>query len=86
MRQGRPSPSNYTIDPAGLAALQDQDRIAFTYVGNPNGAMADIAGILSPNRRVLGLMPHPERVVDPVTGGADGGPLFAALMGGMALA
>jgi phosphoribosylformylglycinamidine synthase subunit PurQ / glutaminase len=77
---------NYTIDPAGLAALQDQDRIAFTYVGNPNGAMADIAGILSPNRRVLGLMPHPERVVDPVTGGADGGPLFAALMGGMALA
>ena len=77
---------NYTIDAAGLAALQDEDRIAFTYEGNPNGAVADIAGILSANRRVLGMMPHPERVVDIVTGGTDGGPLFSGLMGGMALA
>jgi phosphoribosylformylglycinamidine synthase subunit PurQ / glutaminase len=77
---------NYTIDADGLSRLQDEDRIAFRYVGNPNGAVADIAGVLSQNRRVLGMMPHPERVVDPVTGGADGAPLFAALMGGMALA
>ena len=77
---------NYTIDTAGLAALQAEDRIAFSYMGNPNGAMADIAGILSPNRRVLGMMPHPERVVDAATGGADGTALFAGLMGGMALA
>ncbi|MGL5008981.1 MAG: phosphoribosylformylglycinamidine synthase subunit PurQ [Paracoccaceae bacterium] len=77
---------NYTIDAEGLAILQGEDRIAFRYLGNPNGAMADIAGILSANRRVLGLMPHPERVVDPVTGGADGVPMFAGLMGGMALA
>jgi phosphoribosylformylglycinamidine synthase len=77
---------NYTIDAEGLAALQDQDRIAFTYAENPNGSMADIAGVLSANRRVLGMMPHPERVVDPVHGGTDGAALFAALMGGLALA
>jgi phosphoribosylformylglycinamidine synthase I len=77
---------NYTIDAEGLAVLKGEDRIAFTYCDNPNGAMADIAGVLSANRRVLGLMPHPERVVDPVVGGADGAPMFASLMGGMALA
>jgi phosphoribosylformylglycinamidine synthase subunit PurQ / glutaminase len=77
---------NYTIDDEGLARLRGEERIAFRYVGNPNGAVADIAGVLSQNRRVLGMMPHPERVVDAATGGADGAPLFAALMGGMALA
>ena len=77
---------NYTIDAEGLAALQSEDRIAFTYQGNPNGAVADIAGVLSANRRVLGLMPHPERMVDPVQGGTDGALMFAGLMGGMALA
>lgn len=77
---------NYTIDAAGLAVLQGEDRIAFSYDGNPNGAVADIAGVLSANRRVLGMMPHPERVVDAVTGGTDGAALFAGLMGGMALA
>ena len=77
---------NYTIDAEGLARLQGEDRIAFTYVKNPNGAMADIAGVLTANRRVLGMMPHPERVVDASHGGTDGAALFAALMGGMALA
>lgn len=77
---------NYTIDAEGLKALQDQDRIAFTYVQNPNGATADIAGVLSSNRRVLGLMPHPERVVEAAQGGTDGATVFASLMGGMALA
>jgi phosphoribosylformylglycinamidine synthase subunit PurQ / glutaminase len=77
---------NYTVDADGLARLKGEDRIAFRYVGNPNGAVDDIAGVLSQNRRVLGMMPHPERVVDPVTGGSDGAPLFAGLMGGMALA
>ena len=48
--------------------------------------MADIAGVLSANRRVLGLMPHPERVVDAAQGGTDGLAVFASLMGGMALA
>ena len=77
---------NYTIDAEGLKALQDQDRIAFTYGQNPNGSMADIAGVLSENRRVLGMMPHPERANDPILGGTDGAALFAGLMGGMALA
>ncbi|MDP3263863.1 MAG: phosphoribosylformylglycinamidine synthase subunit PurQ [Tabrizicola sp.] len=77
---------NYTIDDAGLQRLKAEDRIAFTYAANPNGSMADIAGVLSANRRVLGMMPHPERAVDPVTGGADGQGVFASLMRGMALA
>ncbi|MEF3046200.1 phosphoribosylformylglycinamidine synthase subunit PurQ [Pseudotabrizicola sp. L79] len=77
---------NYTIDAEGLARLQGEDRVAFTYLGNPNGSVADIAGVLSENRRVLGMMPHPERAADPVHGGTDGTVLFASLMGGMALA
>jgi phosphoribosylformylglycinamidine synthase subunit PurQ / glutaminase len=77
---------NYTIDAEGLARLQGDDRIAFTYCDNPNGSMADIAGVLSENRRVLGMMPHPERATETVLGGDDGRALFAALMGGMALA
>ena len=76
---------NFTIDAEGLKRLKGEDRIAFTYEGNPNGAVDDIAGILSENRRVLGLMPHPERVVDPLQGGTDGAVMFRALMGGMAL-
>ena len=72
---------NYQIDDDGLAALRAEDRIAFTYRGNPNGARDDIAGVLSANRRVLGLMPHPERVVDDSHGGTDGAGLFASLAG-----
>lgn len=77
---------NYTIDAEGLARLKGEDLVAFSYLDNPNGSMADIAGVLSANRRVLGLMPHPERAVEAVQGGRDGAQLFAALMGGMALA
>ncbi len=77
---------NYTIDAEGLARLQAEDRIAFTYGEAVNGSMADIAGVLSENRRVLGMMPHPERAAEPVHGSTDGAPMFAALMGGMALA
>ncbi|TPE51363.1 phosphoribosylformylglycinamidine synthase subunit PurQ [Amaricoccus solimangrovi] len=71
---------NYFADPETLAALADQDRIALRYTENPNGSAADIAGILSENRRVLGLMPHPERAVDPAHGGADGARMFAGLV------
>jgi phosphoribosylformylglycinamidine synthase I len=77
---------NYTIDDDGLARLKGEDRIAFTYAANPNGSMADIAGVLSENRRVLGMMPHPERATEAALGGTDGSGLFRALMGGMALA
>jgi phosphoribosylformylglycinamidine synthase I len=77
---------NYTIDADGLKRLQDQYRIAFTYAANPNGSMGDIAGVLSENRRVLGLMPHPERAAEGIHGSTDGAGMFASLMGGMALA
>jgi phosphoribosylformylglycinamidine (FGAM) synthase-like amidotransferase family enzyme len=53
---------------------------------NPNGSMGDIAGVLSENRRVLGMMPHPERAAEALHGSTDGAALFAGLMRGMALA
>lgn len=70
---------NYFADDETIAMLQGEDRIAFSYTENPNGARADIAGILSENRRVLGMMPHPERAADRVHGGTDGQALFRAL-------
>jgi phosphoribosylformylglycinamidine synthase subunit PurQ / glutaminase len=70
---------NYTIDAEGLARLRGEDRVAFRYAATPNGATDDIAGILSANRRVLGLMPHPERAADPVLGMTDGATLFRSL-------
>ncbi|WP_419739648.1 phosphoribosylformylglycinamidine synthase subunit PurQ [Ruegeria sp.] len=75
---------NYFANDATLSALKDQDRIAFTYTENPNGSVGDIAGILSENRRVLGMMPHPERAADEGHGGTDGTALFRALSGVLA--
>ena len=75
---------NYTADARTLARLSGEDRIAFTYAENPNGAMADIAGVLSQNRRVLGLMPHPERALDAAQGGTDGLVLFRSVLGALA--
>ncbi|KUP91341.1 phosphoribosylformylglycinamidine synthase subunit PurQ [Tritonibacter horizontis] len=72
---------NYYADDATVQRLKDEDRIAFTYVDNPNGSVADIAGILSENRRVLGMMPHPERASDEGHGGTDGAAMFRALSG-----
>ncbi len=77
---------NYVIDAEGLARLEGEDRVALRYIGNPNGSTADIAGVLSANRRVLGMMPHPERVVEPVQGGTCGAALFRALATMMAAA
>ena len=71
---------NYVADPAVLDRLEAEDRVAFTYVGNPNGSARDIAGVLSENRRVLGMMPHPERMAEPAHGGTDGAAMFAALV------
>lgn len=67
---------NYTTDPETLAKLEGDERIAFRYTANLNGSLADIAGILSENRRVLGMMPHPERAVDTGHGRTDGQALF----------
>jgi len=77
---------NYFVDQDTLARLKGEDRIAFTYVDNPNGAIADIAGVLSDNRRVLGMMPHPERAVDPAQGSTDGRALFKSLLAQMTAA
>lgn len=71
---------NYHADDETIARLRGDGRIAFTYVDNPNGAKADIAGIMSENRRVLGMMPHPERAADSGHGGTDGAALFRALV------
>jgi phosphoribosylformylglycinamidine synthase len=68
---------NYFADEATLDRLEGENRVAFRYAGDPNGSSRAIAGILSPNRRVLGLMPHPERAVDPAHGGTDGRRLFS---------
>lgn len=70
---------NYTLGSENLARLKGEDRIAFRYQHNPNGSTGDIAGVLSANRRVLGMMPHPERALDARQGSADGAQLFAAL-------
>jgi phosphoribosylformylglycinamidine synthase subunit PurQ / glutaminase len=77
---------NYYVDAETLARVQGDDRIAFTYDDNPNGSVADIAGVLSANRRVLGMMPHPERAVDKGHGGTDGQALFRGLVGQLAQA
>ncbi|NNK15434.1 MAG: phosphoribosylformylglycinamidine synthase subunit PurQ [Sulfitobacter sp.] len=77
---------NYFADPDTIARLQGEDRVAFTYTDNPNGSQADIAGILSENRRVLGMMPHPERAADAGHGGTDGVALFRALAGALTAA
>jgi phosphoribosylformylglycinamidine synthase len=77
---------NYYADDDTIARLTGEDRVAFTYTDNPNGARADIAGILSENRRVLGMMPHPERAADIGHGGTDGQALFRALTAALATA
>ena len=71
---------NYYADGDTLDRLEGEGRVMFRYQDNPNGSARDIAGILNPKRNVLGLMPHPERMVDPATGGTDGRALFQSLI------
>jgi len=80
---------NWFGDDTTLARLKDENLVAFRYCtpegevtpeANRNGARDNIAGILSPNLRVLGLMPHPEDLVDPLMGGTDGLPMFTSLV------
>ena len=81
---------NYQAPDAMLDRLEGEGRVAFRYLDNPNGSARGIAGLLSENRRVLGLMPHPERAIDPghagAGGGTDGRALFAALAQSLATA
>jgi phosphoribosylformylglycinamidine synthase len=64
-----------------LAELERNDRIVFRYASgqNPNGSVADVAGVCNERGNVVGLMPHPEHAVDPLTGSDDGLALFASL-------
>ena len=73
---------NYVADEETLDRLEAENRVVFRYAGgeNPNGSARNIAGILNEKRNVLGLMPHPERVVDPLLGGTDGIALFQSLI------
>lgn len=73
---------NYFADDATLASLRDDDRIVFRYANgtNPNGSRDDIAGIINEAGNVLGMMPHPENLIEAAHGGDDGRALFASAM------
>jgi len=76
---------NYFADDETLDRLEGEGRIVFRYDNdNPNGSIRDIAGIASANGRVVGLMPHPERVCDPALGGKDGKAMFLSAMEALA--
>ncbi len=72
----------FVADAATLEQLEAEGRVVFRYVGgNPNGSMSDIAGISSADGRVVGLMPHPEHAIEPLTGpSADGLGLFTSVL------
>lgn len=79
----------YFADPETLARLEGDGQVAFRYVdatgrrtedANPNGSVNDIAGIASADRRILGMMPHPERVSDPAIARPDGFAMFQGLL------
>ncbi|MFI5089922.1 MAG: phosphoribosylformylglycinamidine synthase subunit PurQ [Terriglobales bacterium] len=72
---------NYFCDESTLAELRREERIVFRYVENPNGSLDDIAGISSPGRNVLGMMPHPERASEALLGSSDGFKVFQSLAG-----
>lgn len=71
---------NYYCDKETLARLKENKQIVFTYTNNPNGSLEDIAGIMNEQGNVLGMMPHPERAVDELLGGADGVKLFQSIV------
>ena len=80
---------NYTADKDTIEKLNKNKQVIFRYCSktgsvspssNPNGSIENIAGICNEARNVLGMMPHPERVADPVLGGEDGNYIFASMM------
>jgi phosphoribosylformylglycinamidine synthase subunit PurQ / glutaminase len=86
---------NYFADPDTLARLEGEGRVAFRYCdaqgavtpeSNCNGSINAIAGIYSDKLNVLGMMPHPENLIDPLVGGTDGRGLFESLVGSLATA
>jgi len=73
---------NYFADAETLAGLEGNGQVAFRYADgtNPNGSLNDIAGILNAEKNVLGLMPHPENLIESAHGGTDGRALFSTLL------
>jgi phosphoribosylformylglycinamidine synthase I len=80
---------NFFTNPTHLKILEDEGLIAFKYCdskgninkeNNPNGSLNNIAGIFNENKNILGMMPHPERMVDQIISNHDGVPLFAGLL------
>ena len=69
----------FTADANTLRTLEDKGQVAFRYAEPVNGSQGGIAGVFSPDRRILGLMPHPERVVEPLHGLLDGRSMFESL-------
>ena len=74
---------NYFADEATLDRLEGEGRVAFRYNENVNGSARNIAGLLNDAGNVLGMMPHPERMIEAVHGGSDGRRLFAGLVEGL---
>ena len=74
---------NYVCDAETLARLEGDNRVVFRYADgtNPNGSINDIAGIVNAAGNVLGMMPHPENLIEAAHGGDDGRALFAAALG-----
>jgi phosphoribosylformylglycinamidine synthase len=70
----------YFADQRTLDELEAEDRVAFRYVDNANGSLRDIAGILSRDRNVMGMMPHPERATEPLMGSSDGLVVFRSML------
>jgi phosphoribosylformylglycinamidine synthase I len=84
---------NYFADAETMKRVEGEGRVAFRYcdatgattaAANPNGAMANIAGILSESGRILGMMPHPERLYEPALGGSDGRKMFESILDALA--
>jgi phosphoribosylformylglycinamidine synthase subunit PurQ / glutaminase len=73
---------NYICDAETLREIETENRVVFRYAEstNPNGAMNDIAGIVSQDGNVIGMMPHPENMIEPLHGKADCRPLFESLL------
>ncbi|MBI4125031.1 MAG: phosphoribosylformylglycinamidine synthase subunit PurQ [Deltaproteobacteria bacterium] len=72
---------HYYIDEAGLERLEKNRQIVFRYTSNPNGSVADIAGIVNEKGNILGMMPHPERASEKILGSEDGLKLWMSLNG-----
>jgi phosphoribosylformylglycinamidine synthase subunit PurQ / glutaminase len=74
---------NYFADEATLDRIEGEGRVAFRYVETCNGSQRDIAGVLNETGNVLGMMPHPERAIEPELGGSDGRALFESAVRGL---